>query len=271
MKAIWSGSLTFGLVNIPIKLYSAISKQVLGFKMLCGKCNGPIEYKRWCPHCKKEVAWDNIVKGIEVKSGEFYVLTKEKIEELKPEKTEDVSIVEFIDKDSIEPIYFENHYYVGPKRIKEKAYFLFKEVLEKTEKMAIGRFVMRDKEYVCAIESYKEGILLTTLNYAYEIRDIKQIEALDTKPRLSKEELKLAEALIKKMYKKKFDISKFKDTFAENLKKTLKQMMRGKKIKKFIEKKEKKASKETSLMEILKKSVKGVKDENRSDARKARR
>jgi DNA end-binding protein Ku len=223
----------------------------LGFRLLCGKCHTPLHYRRWCSKCKKEIEWEDVAKGIEISKGKFFVLTKEKLERLKPEKSDAVDIVEFVDKGMIDPIFFDRHYYIAPEKAKEKAYFLFREVLEAAAKVAVGRFVMREKEYVCAIESYKKGMLLTTLNYLYEIRDINKIEELKTAPKLKKEELKLAKELINKLYEKEFDISEFKDTFAEKLKELIKKMLKGEEI---AVKKAKPEEKKT-LMEALKASI----------------
>lgn len=253
MKAVWSGSIAFGLVNIPINIYPATEITALGFRLLHKKDNTPIEYKRFCPKDKKEVAWNDIVRGLEIKKGEFYVFTKEELDKIKPKKTESIEITEFVDSHQIDPIYFNKHYFVSPTSSKEKAYFLFNEVLRDSAKVAIGRFVMRDKEYVCAIESYKNGMLLTTLNYAYEIRDIKEIRELAEKPKLEKEEVELAKKIISRLYSEEFEISKFKDTFAEELKEALKKKAKGIEIK---EVKKPAKTKERGLMEALKASVK---------------
>jgi len=256
MKALWKGSLSFGLVNIPIRLYSATEQKTVGFKMLCRTCHSPLQYKRWCPHCEKEVTWDNIVKGLEIKKGAYFVITKEKIEALRPTKTDTIEIIEFIKKETIDPIYFATHYYIGPQKEKDKAYYLLKKTLETSNKFAIGRFVMRDKDYICAIEAYKTGLLLTTLNYTYEIRDITKIAELAVAaPTLKKDELKLANDLIKKMTKKTFDMAKFKDTFAQELKKLIKKAVKGKKIEKIKAEKPKKIEKRQNLMEALRASI----------------
>ena len=172
MKSIWKGSISFGLVTIPVRLYSAVQEHVLGFKMLHNKCHTPITMKRWCDHCKKEVAWDDIVKGLKLEDGSYFILTQEKLKELKPTTTDAISIVEFVDASQIQAIYLEHHYYLGPEKSGENAFFLFKKALEDSGKVAIGTFVMRDKEYACVINPYSKTLLLTTLNYAYEIRDI---------------------------------------------------------------------------------------------------
>lgn len=255
MKAVWKGHIAFGLVNIPVKLYSAVEEQALGFRLLCGKCHTPIHYKRWCKKCKKEVTWNEVVKGIEIGKNKFFVLTKENIKKLKPEKTDQIEIVGFVDARQIDSIFFNKHYFVVPATSKEKAYFLFKEVLQMTAKAAIGRFVMKDKEHVCMIESYKNGLMLTTLNYAYEIRDLSKVEELRAAPKLSKEELKLAKELINRLYEKKFDIKEFKDTFAEKLKSIIKERLKEGKIVKAKKEKPSK-QKEKTLIHALKASIK---------------
>lgn len=123
MKAIWQGTLSFGLVNIPVSLYSAVEAQALGFTMLCATCNNPITYKRWCNHCEKEVEWSNIVKGLKIKKDTYFVLTQENLHKLKPTKTDAINIVEFVDPSLIDPIYLEKHYYLAPKR-KVKTHFI---------------------------------------------------------------------------------------------------------------------------------------------------
>lgn len=254
MKSVWNGSISFGMVNIPVKLYSAVESQAISFRILHKKDKTPLQYKRWCPKCEEEVEWSDVVKGLEVRKGQYYVLSKKELEKLRPEKTNAIEIIQFIDAHQIDPIYFDKNYFTAPVNEKEKAYFLFKEVLESTAKVAVGRFVMKEKEYVCAIQSYKKGLLLTTLNYEYEIRDINKIPELSKDIKLKDEELKLAKQLINKMYDKEFDISDFKDSFAEELKEVLKKKEKGELIK-IKEGKAKKVTKK-NLVDALKASLK---------------
>lgn len=253
MKSIWNGSVSFGLVNIPVKLYSAIESKSFGFKMLDSKHHAPIKYKRVSEKTGKEVPWKEIVKGIEISKGKFFVPSKEQIKAIKPEKSDTIDIVEFVDQDQIDPIYFHSHYYIGPGKAKEKTYFLFREILQATARTALGRFVMREKEYVCTIKAYKKGLLLTTLNYPYEIRDIVNVDNLAETPKLKSQEKDLAKELINKLYKNEFDITQFKDTFAEEMEKMLKQAAKGKMIE--VRKVEKKEKKEENLIEALKASL----------------
>lgn len=261
MKTIWSGSLSFGLVTIPIKLYSAIKAHTLGFRLLHEACNTPLEFKRWCPRCKKEVTWDNTLKGLEQEDGTFFIFTKEKLEQLKPEKTDLISIESFVDHEQIHPIYFENHYYIAPDKKGIKAFFVFQKALFESGKVAIGKLVMREKEYVCSINSYESLLLLNTLYYSYEIRPIK--EAFEFKqPIITKKELDLAYKLIGHLTEKKFNLTKYKDEFAEKLKKALKTKKRERPAKKPAPTKRKKGPKE-DLSALLQESL-------RAPARKQR-
>jgi DNA end-binding protein Ku len=253
MKSIWNGSISFGLVNIPIKLYSAVENKAFSFKMLDKDDHSPIKYKRVSEKTGKEVPWADIVKGIEISKGKFFVPTKEQLESIKPEKSDTIDIVEFIDQDQLDPVYFSSHYYIGPAKAKEKTYFLFKEILQITARTALGRFVMREKEYVCTIKAYKQGLLLTTLNYAYEIRDIKEVDNLQSTTKVNPPELKLAEELIAKLYKKRLDMEQFKDTFAEEMEKIMKKAAKGELIE--PPKAIKKARKEENLIAALKASL----------------
>ncbi len=249
MRPVWKGSISFGLVSIPIKLITAIESKSTGFRLLDRKDKTPIRYIRWNPKKERAVPWEDIVKGLEVSKNKYYVIDKEQLERIKPEKTDHIDIKEFVDAQQLDPIYFNSHYYVLPERKKEKTYFLFKEVLQQTAKVAIGRFVMREREYVCAIESYKKGMLLTTLNYGYEIREINKQEELKNPPKLEKKGMELAKQLMDKLYEEKFDVNKFKDTFEQELEKMLKK--KGKKV----TVKETKIKRE-NLVEALKASLK---------------
>lgn len=228
MKAIWSGSISFGLVNIPIKMYSAISPENPGFTLLCSKCHTPIHYQRWCERCNKKVTWQETVKGLKQKDGSYFILTQENLKKLKPEKTELFVITEFIDTEQIHPIYFENHFYAAPSKKNEKEYFLFLAALNRSNKAAVGTFVIHEKEHVAALTAYENTILVNTLNYAYEVKDTKQVPYLAQKHTFSKDELKLAQTLIEKLTNKTFKIEKYKNKFKERLEKAIKE---GKKVK----------------------------------------
>lgn len=258
MKALWKGTISFGLVSIPVQLFSAIQEHVLGFTVLCSECHFPLEYQRWCSKCKKKIAWTDVVKGLEVKKGQYIILTQEKIRQLKPEATNTIDISEFVSIHEIAPIYYDHHYYLMPTEpAKAKAFTLFAQALQELDKAAVGKFIMHDKEHVCALQSYENGILLSTLNYDYEIRAFKNNEiSKKNSQKVSASELKLAKALITRLSKKKFDIAKFKDTFAEQLIKLLKQKKHDKKTAlPCTKKKVKRVVKKPSLEDLLQESL----------------
>lgn len=217
MKAVWKGSITFGLVNIPIKLYSVAEPKQFSFKLLCNKCQNPLKYKRWCPRCQKEVLWNDVLFGFEIEKGKWKAFTKQELAKLKPEKAEQIEILCFTDIDFFDPLFFSKHYYVVPAQNNEKAYFLFKEVLQAKAKVAFGRIILHEKEHLALIKAYKNGLLLTLLFYPYELRDIKQIEELKN-PRLTitKQELQLAIKLLDQLTKEP-KLEEYEDGFVKKV------------------------------------------------------
>ena len=220
--------------------------------MLCGKCHTPLKNLRWCEHCKKEIAWENIVKGFKKKDGSFFIMTQEALETLKPEKMDSITIKEFVETAEIEMLFINNHYYMLPHKEKDKAFYLFAQALKKSKKVAIGQFVMHEKEHVAAISFYKNMLLLNTLHYSYEIRTVELTEIETIK--ITKEDLSLALLLINKLTHKKLVLAKYKDTFVEKLKKALNSPKKATKIvgkKEALKTKTKRKSLATSLKESL--------------------
>jgi DNA end-binding protein Ku len=252
MKAVWKGYLGFGLVNIPIALYSAVDQNKISFRLLHSEDKAPINYKRVCSKCGKEVPWGDIVKGLEVGKNEFYVLTKEELNELKPEADDLVEIHEFVNKSEIDPLYINKHYFVGPIEGAERSYLLLKQILGSSDRVAIATFVMREKKYICMIEEYKKGFLLSILNWADEIRSIENVPNIDYEvPQLKDKEVELGEQLVDKLTTKSFDLSKYEDTFSENLKEAIKAKAKGE----MLSFKKEKVSETKDLIETLKASV----------------
>ena len=254
MKSLWKGSIAFGLVNIPIKLYSAVEERPLKMRLLHKDLLSPIRYKKWCDECTQEVSQDEIVKGIEVSKDHYVVITEEELQSIVPEKSTSIQIVAFIHSHQIDPIFFNSHYYAGPEKAKEKPYFLFREVLRQTAKTAIGCFVMREKEHICAIQAYRQGLLLTILNYNYEIRDIRRIDGLDEVHDISTVEMDLAKQLLNQLTVDELDITTFHDTFEEALERLVERKARGETIS-VHKKKEYGEIPEENLIEALKASL----------------
>jgi len=211
--------LSFGMVNIPVKLYSTIDRSTApGFKLMHVKDQGPIEYRRYCKLHDHEVPWSEIVKGLEVEPGSFFLFTKEELQKLRPEKSDQIEIVEFIPLGQVDRILLDSHYFIGPSKKKEKAFFIFVQALKASKKEAVGRFIMREKEYTCVVSPYSRGLLLSTLNYSYELRSVDEVENVNEKVSIKDQELELAVALVDKLSVSRFDNSRFKDEFMEHLK-----------------------------------------------------
>ncbi len=257
-KAIWKGSISFGLVNIPVKVYSGIGQAGVKFTSLCPYCKKPIRHKRWCDNCKKEIGFEDLLKGFKV--GEEYVIVKkEELERIKArlKTTKTIEIYEFVDLAQIDPIFYETFYYLVPDETGIKAYSLFAEALRLTNKAALGKVVMRNKEYLVALRTYKKGITMHVLHYLDEIRDVEEIEELKGLVTIGEQELNLALALIDKLSAEKFDPSKFKDEYREAVKKLIESKLKGEEIREEEEKEEEKEA--VSLMEALKESLEKVK------------
>ncbi|MBD3254727.1 MAG: Ku protein [Candidatus Lokiarchaeota archaeon] len=252
MKAVWKGYIGFGLVNIPISLYSAVEQNKFSFRLLHEKDHGKIHYKRVCSKCGKEVDWDDIVKGLKVGKGNYYVLTKKELDQLKPTSGDLIEIQEFVSEDQLDMIFLDKHYFIGPSKGNKRSYYLFKEILKTQKKIAIATFVMRENEYYCSIKSFKEGMLLSLLNYDNDVRDISSVDYLGEKPEFKEQEISLAQQLVKKLTKESFDPSKYKDTFEEKLKEKIRKKMEGEMV--TIE--EEKVEGTENLIESLKASVK---------------
>lgn len=250
MRASWAGNISWGLVNVPIKIYSATRSKQVHFRMLCKEHSLPIHYKMICER-GEELDKKDVVMGLEFEKNSYFILDSEELKKLKPKKTDNLEIYEFVDVDKIEPIYYDKSYYVVPQKRKDKAFFLLKELMEEMKRVAIGKVVIKNREYICALQPYKRGILLSILHFYDEIKDMEELENLDEIPEIDDKEKELGKLLIEKYYNRDFDLSKYKDTFIEELKELIKKKMEGKEVK--VE--EVKPAEEKSLMEALKASI----------------
>ncbi len=224
MKAIWTGSIGFGLVNIPVKLYSAVEASELDLDMLDKKDHANIRFKRINERTGKEVAWENIVRGYNL-NDKYVVLTDEDLASAAPEKTKIIEITEFIKEDEVNSIYYEMPYYAEPEKNGAKAYALLRDALQKTGKAGIGSFVLRTKESLCLIKAEDGILVINRIRFAEEIRkpnDLK-IPSSTSKPA----EMKMATELINQLTGE-FDISKYKDTYSDKLMKIIRAKSKGK-------------------------------------------
>ena len=254
MRSIWTGAIGFGLVNIPIKMYSAIQDSDLDLDMLDKKDHANIKFKRVNENTGKEVSWDNIVKGYKL-DDRYIVLTDEDFEKASPEKTKIININEFVDEAEIDGIYYETPYYLEPEKQGTKAYALLRDALQKTGKVGFGSFVLRNKEGLCLIKPLEHLLVLNRIRWAQEIRPVSELNtpAGTSKPA----ELKMAVQLIEQL-SGPFDIEKYKDTYSDELMKLIKAKAKGGKPAKSVMRVVHSKAKE-DLLSQLKASLQGSK------------
>ena len=228
MRAIWSGAIGFGLVNIPVKLFSATQDSNLDLEMLDKHGHANIRYARINESTGKEVAWENIVKGYKY-DDDYVVLTDEDFEKVSPRKSKMIDINEFLKEDSIDTVYFDTPYYLEPTKGGEKAYVLLREALKQSGKVALGEYVLRTRQNLCLLKPQDDVILLLKIRFAEEIRSYEDLNIpkdITVKPA----ELKMAQALINQLTPKKTSLDKYKDTYDEELMKIIEAKAKGKKV-----------------------------------------
>lgn len=226
MKSIWTGSLGFGLVNIPIKLYSAVESSSLDLDMLDKNDLSNIRFKRVNENTGKEVPWGNIVKGY-LYNDRYVVVDEQDFKKAMPEKTAHIDILQFVEEQEIESVYYESPYFIQPEKAGTRAYSLLEEALAKTGKAGLGSFVMREREHVCLIKPYDKILILHRLRWAQEIRDTAEIKVPAAKNKSG--ELQMAVNLIKQLTKHA-DLTKFKNEYSDKLLGIIRAKAKGKQI-----------------------------------------
>ena len=251
MRAIWNGAIGFGLVNIPIKLYSATEESNLDLDMLDKEDLANIQFKRINAKTGKEVKYENIVKGYKLED-QYIVLTEEDFNEVSPEKSKILNIKQFVNIQEIDSAYFETSYFLEPQKNGEDAYRLLLNALIKTKMAGIGTFILREKEILCLVRPYEDKILMVNrMRYPEELRSFEDLK-LPSAKKPQTEELKMAESLIKQL-QTTFDPDKFKNTYNEDLMKIIEAKAKGKTKK--TEAKEEVSTTATDLMAQLKASL----------------
>jgi DNA end-binding protein Ku len=266
MAAIWEGSIGFGLVEIPVVLRSAEKSSETSATMLDRRDLSPVGYRRYNKSTGKEVAWEDIVSGYEYDDGQYVVLTEEEIRNANPKATKSIEIVEFVDGDDIETVYYERPYYLEPKKKASKAYSLLRETLRRTGKVGIAKVVIRTRQYLAAITVRDQVLVLNLLRFAHELRDVDELNVPEDGTRgvkVTPGEIKMAEQLVEGM-SAKWNPAEFKDEYRDELRQLVERKARTGKVaavKKTGAKED--SGKIVDLMSMLKKSL-----EQRSTAAK---
>lgn len=252
MRAIWSGSINFGLVNIPVKLFSGTESSSLDLDMLRKSDLCPVKYLRVCKYDNKEIPYNEIVKGYEYSDGEYVVLTDEDFENANVEKSHTIDILDFVDEQEIDSRFFEKPYYLEPVKTGLKPYALLREALKKSGKVGIATYVLRNRGSLGVVKAFENVIVLNQMRYQYEIRSYEGL-SLPSADKVQKQEMDLALMLIDQ-YSSKFDPTKYKDTYLEDLKRVIEEKAHGMERKPVGEKPQ--PTRVVDMMALLKESLK---------------
>jgi DNA end-binding protein Ku len=259
-RAIWSGTISFGLLNVPVRMYSAVARRNIALREIRESDSARIKHRRVAEGTDEEVPYENIVKAYELSPGQYVPLSKDEMAALAPEKTRAIDVQDFVDIEEIDPMYFDSPYYLGPADGAEKAYSLLASAMESSGKAAIARFVFRNKEHLSAIRASDGVLTLTTMRFHDEVVPPSELDdALpDKKPKVAKKERQMAEQLIDSL-STEFEPDSYRDEYREQLLGLIERKAEGKEIV-APEAEAPKETKAPDLMAALEKSIAAVKD-----------
>ncbi len=258
--AIWKGSISFGLVQIPVELYPGEKRDDLSFTTLDKEDLAPVGYKRYNKNTGREIGWNDIIKGYEYEEGRYVVLTEEDLKNANPKATQTVEIMSFVDGKEIPPEYFDKPYYLAPSAKGKKGYALLRETLKKSGKVGIARVVIHTREYMAALIPQGNALVLDLLRFPYEVRDTADLNIPGeeiSELGVTNKELQMAEMLVDGMVDK-WDPSKYKDAYRKDVMKMIQEKIKTGDTRHLAEaetKEEKKGAEIIDLMSLLKKSV----------------
>lgn len=227
-RAIWKGSLSFGLVNIPIELHTAVRDTRPHFRMLHATDKSPVHFERVCLRDGRPVAWEDLVKGYEYEKGRFVVLTKDDFKAAALDKTRTIDIVDFVKADEIDDRFFETPYYLTPAKGGERAYALLREAIRESGRIGVAKFILRDVQHLAAVEAIDQALVLSVMRFAGELADASQFD-FPAQKEVRKSELDMAKALVNSLAAE-WDPSKYTDQYRENLLRIIKAKMKGKRV-----------------------------------------
>jgi DNA end-binding protein Ku len=254
-RALWKGSLAFGLVNIPVELHTAVRDSRPRFRMLHAEDKSPVKFERICAREGKPVAWEELVKGYEYEKGRFVVLTKEDFKTAALEKTRTVDIRSFVPGEDIDDRFFETSYFLVPAKGGERAYALLREAIRQEKRVGIATIILREAQHLAALEVIGNAMVLTLMRYGEELVDIKTFEFPAARD-VRKPELEMARTLVSNLADD-WDPSKYTDQYRENLMKVIKAKLKGK-APRLAAEPEPQQAEVVDLMERLRQSLQGA-------------
>lgn len=270
MRSIWKGAISFGMVTIPVKLYSATESKDVRLRMLCKEHEAPIEEKRFCTDGGEELAWEDLARGYEVAKGEFVVLDPEEIDAAKPESSTTIDIGDFVESAEIDPVYFEKSYFLEPTDVGSKAFSLLKRALEETERVALARVTIRTRERLATLRAYEGTLILETMFWPDEIRSTGALDLPEgDEAKVRAKELDMARSLVESLADR-FKPEEYTDSYRVALEELIERKLRGEKRN---VKRRRPEPKVVDLMEALRASVdeaKSARGSARSGTKKRR-
>jgi DNA end-binding protein Ku len=266
-RPIWSGSVSFGLVSVPVKLFSATSPKEVRFHLVHDKDGGRIHQKRVCSVDGQEVPWEHVVKGFEISKGRSVTVTKDELEAFSPKANKAIEIEDFVALEQIDPIYYETTYYLVPDKGAAKPYALLVEAMKRTGKVGVARIVIRTKQSLCAVRPMGKVLAVSLMLYSDEVVSPEDLDGVpDAHSKPGERELKMAEQLIGSL-EARFDAKKYKDDYREQVLALIEKKQAGEEI--VSEEPEQKTGKVVDLMEALRRSLDASKDKGAAKEGKA--
>jgi DNA end-binding protein Ku len=264
-RAIWTGSISFGLLNVPVKLYSAVARRGISLREIRDSDGARIRHRRVAEGTDEEVPYEHIVKAFEITADRYVPLSKDELASIDPQKTRAIDVLDFVELDEIDPIYFDSPYYLGPAPGAEKAYSLLARAMEESGKVAIARFVFRNKEHLAAIRPTDGVLTLTTMRFADEVVSPSELEDVlpAEKPQVAKREVEMAEQLIGSLTRR-FDPAAYRDEYREQLLAMIERKAEGKDIVTAPSGENGQPTKAPDLMAALEESIAAVQSKGKS-------
>jgi len=254
LRPLRNATITFGLVAIPVRFYTATKSEDVHFNLLHESCGTRVNRKWWCPYHEKIVSSDELIRGYAISKNKYVTFTDEEIEALETDDNRALDITEFVDLSEIDPVFFEKAYFLGPAPGGGKTYHLLATAMKDQNKVGVASWVSAGREHLVVLRPYEEGLILHTMYYADEVRDFSAIDTEHAK--INEKEVKLAEMLIDELTEKKFNPLQFKDEYRQRLLERIRAKAQGKTIV-AEEKEEKKAGEVIDIMEALRRSLEG--------------
>ena len=248
--SVWTGYLTFGLISMPVRLFSGARGESISFHMLHREDNARVKQQLICSEEDKVIGRDEIVKGYEYRKGEYVIIDPAEIKRIEPKTAKAMEILEFVEASDVDPIYFESSYYLMPEEAGKRPYALLSKALEETDYVAIAKLTMHNREYTVLLRPYRDGMMLHTMYYKEEVREMENFGSADVE--LREAEVKVAHQLIEALASP-FEPEKYHDTFQDNLKKLIQAKLEGKEVE--TVEKPRKAAPVVDLMAALKESL----------------